>query len=1247
MRALDALAEGATHQSALIANAADQDRDGLPALFSTLGDLSTEMGAGTMSATLYTSTGARGPHDILAWTDGPVVDPPPDRLDGPSSLFFQPGALGLLLVSVRPVEAAGRRIGTAVAETVFAPLAPAGGPGSYQMATTFGPVRLIFPFSDQERANEPGAFTLTHNGTPLADVQFSPDEVNASRSHFRDEWIASAALPLAAVLLLAAGRLVARRRSAPAAMFLSWSVLGAALVAACTAGIVALERLLEIARSGQDATIGLGASAVVVIVPVSWWWRRLRRRHSAQTPVRFALEQAAAGLGLAALVVVLAHAIGEKVDAAHLNAWQFPIFPVETDSLLYLSGLLLLQISVYGIAVSLLATMAARWRLDWRHPARGLAAVGLWLAPLAAAAIVPNPLQPLPSWALLPAGIAAAAFALAATTFRRYYRRRATQGMRLVLMFGALLAPSIIFYPTAWWYEDRAAQSLVENEYGPATEGQTDTLVSELDRARADIDTLPAGLLAGLAGSPHPAGPIIPPAPAFKVWTETGLAAARITSGIELYGADRRLVSRFALNIPEYANRAIAQTWQGSGCAWQVFHEVDRFGGRDRPMLHAERGLCGPGGALMGAVVVHVARDYRSLPFVSSANPYAELLGAPGARALESRLMGLQLVVYGWGFHPFFASGQVAWPIDVGTAHRLEASRATFWQTLPTSDATYRVYFSNDRAGIYAIGYPTPTPFQHLTRLASAATLTAGIFILFVLASTLRAPFDRRRPAPLAAVFDEIRTSFHRKLFLFFVFAAVGPVLLLSLAFREYMTQKFTDDVQRESKALVTIAQRVLAEVIALQTTSAQPSAPPSDDVMVYTGRVLEQDVNLFVGARLEATSQRDLFDSGLLPMRTPAAVYQQIALDRLPTAVVQDRLGDVPYLVAAAPVGSGTRDTMLCVPLALRQREIDLEIEQLSRGMLVGAVFVILVAAALGASIAGRISDPVARLTRATRQIAKGDLDVRIVADTADELRQLVDDFNSMAATLGAQRAELVRSHQFKAWAEMARQVAHEIKNPLTPIQLAAEHLQRVHEDQHRPLGQVFDLCLSTILRQVRLLRQIAGEFANFAGEPRAQLTDVSPKDLVVDVLAPYRAGLGPEVTIELALSDDLPAVYIDRTLVGRALTNVFENAFQAMPQGGSVRVTGSPADHVVVIAVVDTGVGMDAAAARRAFEPYFSTKTAGSGLGLVNAKRNVELCGGTMTLASVAGKGTTVTITLPRAGAPGGESHGAPANA
>lgn len=1251
VQSLDSLAQAISHEAALVGSASGPDRDGLPALFTSLSDLSTQIGSGTMSATIYGVNGPRGPHHILAWSDGPAVDPAPDRLEGPASLFFEQGSLGLLLIAVRPISLDGRRIATAVAETVFAPPTPGGPDGAFQLATKFGPLGVSVRVAGRETAVDPEAFPLVWNDAALGDVRFSARTVASTRSRFRQAWVAVSAIPVAALLLLAAGRLLVRRHSTRAGAFLLWSALGAALVAGCTAGAVMLERLLQVDPSGQRATAGLGASAVVVILPISWWWRRLRRCSPSRAPIQFMLEQIGAGLGLAVLIVLLAHAIGRRIDATHLGAWQYPIFPISADNLFYLTGLLLLQIAVYGTAVSIVATMAARWRLDWRHSGSGLSAAALWIAPLLIVATAPSLAPtwlsppgsaPVPAWALLPAGLAATAFALAATTFRHYYRRRATQGMRLMLMFGALLAPAIIFYPTAGWYEDREAQSLVEHDYAPATEGQTDALIAELDRARVDIDRMPAGQLASLVAAPHPAGPPISSYDAFLVWNQTGLAAARITSEVELYGSDRSLLSRFALNIPEYATRAIAQKWEGSGCSWQVFHEVDHFGGQDRPMLHAERGLCDHG-SLLGAVVVHVARDYRSLPFVSSANPYAELLGRPAGRATEPRLTGLELAVYGWSFRPSFVSGPVAWPIDVDVAHRLQTSRAHFWATLPTAGATYRVYFSNDRGGIYAIGYPTATPFQHLTRLASSAGLTAGVFLVFVLASTLQAPFARRRPAPLAAVFDEIRTSFHRKLFLFFVFAAVGPVLMLSLAFAAYMRQTFQADVQNESKALVTVAQRVLAEVVAIESPQPQLSPPLTDDLMVWTGRVLQQDVNLFQGAQLKATSQRDLFDSGLLPSRTPAAAYRDIALDRLPTAVVEDRLGDVPYLVAAAPLRSGEVDSVLTVPLALRQHEIELEIDQLGRGMLVGAVFVILVAAGLGASIAGRIADPVARLTRATRQIAKGDLDVRIVADTADELRRLVDDFNSMAATLGAQRAELVRSHQFKAWAEMARQVAHEIKNPLTPIQLAAEHLQRVHEDQRRPLGQVFDQCLATILRQVRLLRQIAGEFANFAGEPRAQLADVSLTELVTEVLAPYRPGLRANLRIDLALPATLPLVHVDRTLISRALTNVVENAFQAMPQGGTLGVIGSTTERAVHLSLTDTGVGMDATAVRRAFEPYFSTKTAGSGLGLANAKRNVELCGGTMTLESVAGHGTTVTVTLPRAA--GGSDPGASA--
>jgi nitrogen fixation/metabolism regulation signal transduction histidine kinase len=235
------------------------------------------------------------------------------------------------------------------------------------------------------------------------------------------------------------------------------------------------------------------------------------------------------------------------------------------------------------------------------------------------------------------------------------------------------------------------------------------------------------------------------------------------------------------------------------------------------------------------------------------------------------------------------------------------------------------------------------------------------------------------------------------------------------------------------------------------------------------------------------------------------------------------------------------------------------------------------------------------------------------------------------MAQTLGANRDELARSHQLKAWAEMARQVAHEIKNPLTPIQLAAEHLQRVHDDKGRPLGTVFDQCLTTVLGQVRLLRRIASEFSNFAGQPTARPVRLAVDDLITTVVDPYRLGAAGRIAIDVEVPADLPEVWVDRTLIARAITNLVENAVQAMAGGGRLQVTARDREEVVEIVVADTGVGMDEDAVRRAFEPYFSTKTAGSGLGLANARRNIELSGGTIALSSAPGAGTVVTVTLP----------------
>jgi nitrogen fixation/metabolism regulation signal transduction histidine kinase len=362
--------------------------------------------------------------------------------------------------------------------------------------------------------------------------------------------------------------------------------------------------------------------------------------------------------------------------------------------------------------------------------------------------------------------------------------------------------------------------------------------------------------------------------------------------------------------------------------------------------------------------------------------------------------------------------------------------------------------------------------------------------------------------------------------------------------------------------------------------------------------------------------------------------VYRGIALDRMPTVITEEQAAGFRYMVAAAPLRPTDRDAILTVPLTLRQQEIEREIDDLNRRLILAAMLFILMGAAVGYPMAERIADPVNRLTRATKRIARGNLDARVATTSSDEFSRLVDAFNRMSAELLHQRQELERTHRLEAWAEMARQVAHDIKNPLTPIQLSAEHLRRVHADRGRPLEPVLEGCVDSILSQVRLLRQIASEFSSFAASPTARLAPVDLTELVEEVIRPYEAGTGGRWTFARHIESPVPALLIDRVLIGRALTNIIDNALHAMPGGGTITIGIRRAgDRSVELTMSDTGVGMDEEALAHLFEPYFSTKAVGTGLGLSIARRNVELNAGTISVTSVPGRGTTVAIVLPAA--------------
>ncbi len=1193
--------------------------------------------ASGVAITVYTSAGV-----ARAWAGRPS-DLSPERTKTGPALFLTPSPLGLRLVYVTPIIAAAPdahslgaiAVEQVVTETPVAPAIPAVA-RHFELQMTVAPITLRLPGETAPAELDAYSFPIAApDGSTLVIASVSRSDLEAARDRARRQ-IAALVIAIGGItLLLLAGPLLDRRAAArESSGEIRMSVaIGALLAAGAAVEWLAIRVATDAPLSGPVALLvsgaaaaALAATAVSGAVHLRITLRAARRPPQERTRL-FLFAQVACGILLACLLAGFERLLGLNVDPVSIDLRHFSLHPWSGPRLAVLAGILLYHAAILWAGALGCVTALAPWRTPYRFSRWHATAAVLWIAPtVLVAALAAAWSWPVPASAIVLAAVACAGAALVAPRLTIWYRQT-TVASRILALFMAFLLPALLIYPSVHFFAERSTRHLIEARYAVQAMNHLQDLQDRLAQARDEIDAMP-GLPKLVTAAAASAEKIPRTDPAFGIWSRTVLARTRLTSDVELYDRSGKLVSRFALNFPEYTS-APQKTLPSTGCRWDVFGEAQPFGAQERNMLHAGRSVCVDGQSL-GTIVVHVVLDYHTLPFVSSQSAYLELFRPSGTGPVEGTPAGeVDFTVYGWGLTAIYTSGGSAWPLDEATFARVYRSRQPFWTQLTKENTPYNVYFANDRFFIYALGYPRPGLFDHLVRLAELTTLAAAGYVVILIGSALFTRIARERPQTGRALLREIRASFYRKLFLAFVLASIVPVLTLALVIRAYFAGLLLGDIRAEASRTAAVAQRVVEESDAM--LRPEGLTPFGDDVMIWISQVIDQDVNIFDGPELLSTSERDLFASGLLPTRTPDDVYRAIVLQRLPSYVSEDSIGGVPYMLAATPVRAESRNAILTVPLAFRQQEVEREIDDLDRGLHLAALCFILLGAAIGLSMAERIADPVRRLTRATGRIASGDFDARIAVRSSDELRRLVDAFNSMAQELKEQRAQLERTNRLEAWAEMARQVAHEIKNPLTPIQLSAEHLRRVHADRGTPLSPVLEGCVDSILGQVHLLRQIAAEFSSFASSPIARPANVDPVRLVHDVVEPYRAGLEGRIAIDNQVKGSLPAVYVDKTLVSRALANIVENALHAMPGTGRLTVTSDATDGVVTISVSDTGLGMDVEALQRVFEPYFSTKTTGTGLGLPIARRNVELSGGTIDVQSEKGRGTTVIVTLP----------------
>jgi nitrogen fixation/metabolism regulation signal transduction histidine kinase len=301
---------------------------------------------------------------------------------------------------------------------------------------------------------------------------------------------------------------------------------------------------------------------------------------------------------------------------------------------------------------------------------------------------------------------------------------------------------------------------------------------------------------------------------------------------------------------------------------------------------------------------------------------------------------------------------------------------------------------------------------------------------------------------------------------------------------------------------------------------------------------------------------------------------------------------------------------------------------------MLVGGASIV-VAILLSSWAAARVTKPVEQLARAAREVASGNLQTQVEATSDDEVGELTEAFNRMTRDLLEQKDRLVQTERVAAWRELARRLAHELKNPLFPLQLTVENLIKAREQSPELFEEMFQESATTLLAEINNLKQVISRFSEFSKMPQPQWQEVNIDQVVQGVARLFQAQLQSRDSGAIACQLDLGVknpIAGDPELLHRLVSNLVLNAMDAMPNGGTLTLRTQQSGDRVAVDVSDTGIGLMPEECARLFTPYYTSKHHGTGLGLAIVQSVISDHGGTVAVKSQPGRGTTFRIELPR---------------
>jgi two-component system nitrogen regulation sensor histidine kinase NtrY len=416
-------------------------------------------------------------------------------------------------------------------------------------------------------------------------------------------------------------------------------------------------------------------------------------------------------------------------------------------------------------------------------------------------------------------------------------------------------------------------------------------------------------------------------------------------------------------------------------------------------------------------------------------------------------------------------------------------------------------------------------------------------------------------------------------------------------------------------------------------------------------------------GRRLD----KKFLESLVLPTGMRALIYSNLEPAFIPTALIAAK-GDVDQPERFAPIveqiqkqsrplvrtidwsrDPADAETFHAIPLTGRNNELlgVFLVGSSRRELVLLTDKIVKTAAAVGAGalfvglliafwISARITRPVEELAAAAHEVATGRWDTHIEVRGRDEIGQLAAAFNDMTKTLASQKERLVQTERVAAWRELARRLAHELRNPLFPMQITIENMQRARQLDAKQFLEVFHESTATLKAELANLNSIVSRFSDFSKMPAPQFVRVNVNEALrnaVRLFEPQFNEVGkPTITPELFLTEPLPEIDADPDLLHRAFQNLVLNSLDAMPAGGTLTLKTSEHDGHVRIEVADTGKGLTPEECSRLFTPYYTTKLQGTGLGLAIVQSVVSDHHGTISVTSEEGRGTSFRIDLPQ---------------